>query len=92
MDPMPLRRVRRAFVRELLVCAKVLGDRRTPLSVKGLLVAAVLYGFFPLDLLPDFFPILGIIDDVTVILLPIGIAAHAARPIAREWRRKLKAE
>ena len=44
---------------------------RTPLAAKVLAVAVVAYAFSPIDLIPDFVPVLGLLDDV--ILLPIGI-------------------
>jgi uncharacterized membrane protein YkvA (DUF1232 family) len=44
---------------------------RTPLSVKLLAAAVAAYAFSPIDLIPDFIPVLGYLDDL--ILLPIGV-------------------
>lgn len=43
----------------------------TPLLSKGLCVLVVAYALSPIDLIPDFIPILGYLDDV--ILLPMLI-------------------
>jgi len=46
-------------------------DPRTPLPARllGLLVAA--YALSPVDLVPDFVPVLGLVDDV--VLIPLGV-------------------
>lgn len=44
---------------------------QTPIAAKALAVLVVAYAFSPIDLIPDFIPVLGLIDDA--ILLPIGI-------------------
>jgi uncharacterized membrane protein YkvA (DUF1232 family) len=46
-------------------------DPRTPLIAKILSIGIVAYAFSPIDLIPDFIPILGLLDEA--ILLPIGI-------------------
>ncbi|MEK4485971.1 YkvA family protein [Psychrobacillus sp. FSL H8-0484] len=46
-------------------------DKRVPLSAKLFTAFIVAYAFSPIDLIPDFIPVLGYLDDV--ILLPIGI-------------------
>lgn len=43
----------------------------TPLAAKIAAVLIVAYAFSPIDLIPDFIPVLGLLDEV--ILLPIGI-------------------
>lgn len=44
---------------------------QTPWYAKWLAVAVVAYAFSPIDLIPDFIPVLGFLDDA--LLLPIGI-------------------
>jgi uncharacterized membrane protein YkvA (DUF1232 family) len=44
---------------------------RTPFVAKALAAALVAYAFSPIDLIPDFIPVLGYLDEL--ILLPAGI-------------------
>jgi uncharacterized membrane protein YkvA (DUF1232 family) len=46
-------------------------DPRTPWYAKILVAGIVAYAFSPIDLIPDFVPVLGYIDDL--ILIPLGI-------------------
>jgi uncharacterized membrane protein YkvA (DUF1232 family) len=48
-------------------------DPRTPLGLKALLMAALAYVVLPIDLIPDFVPILGAADDLTVLLLVLDV-------------------
>jgi uncharacterized membrane protein YkvA (DUF1232 family) len=43
----------------------------TPWYVKALAVVVAAYAFSPIDLIPDFIPIVGYLDDL--ILIPLGI-------------------
>jgi uncharacterized membrane protein YkvA (DUF1232 family) len=47
------------------------GDKRTPVLAKLLIGLTVAYLLSPIDLIPDFIPVLGIMDDL--ILVPILI-------------------
>jgi len=44
---------------------------QTPWYAKLLVAAVVAYAFSPIDLIPDFVPVLGYLDDL--VLLPMGI-------------------
>ncbi len=46
-------------------------DARTPWYAKLVVAAIVTYALSPIDLIPDFIPIIGYLDDL--ILLPLGI-------------------
>ena len=46
-------------------------DPRVPWYAKALAVCIAAYAFSPIDLIPDFIPVLGYLDDA--ILLPLGI-------------------
>lgn len=47
-------------------------DSRTPVAAKLVAATAAAYALSPIDLVPDFIPIIGYLDDL--ILLPLGIA------------------
>ena len=47
-------------------------DPRVPWLAKLVVVLVVAYALSPIDLIPDFIPVLGYLDDL--LLLPLGIA------------------
>ena len=71
----------RAFKRELVVYRRVLADERTPLAAKIFLGLAVGYLCMPFDLIPDFIPVLGHLDDVVIVP---GLVYIALRLVPRE--------
>ena len=60
-------------------------DRRVPWVLKMLLPAALAYIVLPIDIVPDFLPILGRIDDLLVLLLAaVLFIALAPREVVAE--------
>ena len=65
-----------------------LKDRETPLAAKIVAGITVAYALSPIDLIPDFIPVLGYLDDV--ILLP-ALAALTVKLIPQAvWKRSQK--
>jgi uncharacterized membrane protein YkvA (DUF1232 family) len=56
---------------ELYVLYLALKDPRTPWYARALVAVIIAYALSPVDLVPDFIPVLGYIDDL--ILIPAGI-------------------
>ena len=66
-------------------------DKRTPLSAKILIGITVGYLLSPIDLIPDFIPVLGLLDDI--ILVPALIALSIKlipRIVLEDAREELK--
>ena len=59
---------------ELKVCQLVWQDKRTPRAAKWLLGLALGYALSPIDLIPDFIPVLGYLDDLVIVPLLVWLA------------------
>ena len=56
-------------------------DKRTPFAAKVVMIFGLLYGFSPLDLVPDFLPIAGQLDDIGVIITAVMIFLRATKGV-----------
>lgn len=61
----------RAIKRDVHAVWLAARDPRTPWFVKALALVAAAYAVSPIDLIPDFIPVLGYVDDI--IIVPLGI-------------------
>jgi uncharacterized membrane protein YkvA (DUF1232 family) len=59
--------IRRSLATELDAYRRVLRHRRTPWLARLLLALAVGYVLLPFDLVPDFIPVLGQLDDLFLV-------------------------
>jgi len=59
----------------------------TPRPAKWVAVAVLAYALSPIDLIPDFIPVLGLLDDI--VLLPLGIALAVRLTPRHLWQARL---
>lgn len=71
----------------LLALWKLFKHPQTPWPAKLVAIAVLAYALSPIDLIPDFIPVLGLLDDV--ILLPLGIALAVKLTPPHLWQARL---
>src|SRR5918996_6549441 len=82
--------IARSFKRELIVYQRVLRDERTPARAKLFLGLAIGYFCMPFDLIPDFIPIIGHLDDAVIIPALVFAALRSVPPeIVSEHREQV---
>lgn len=66
-----LREWARRIKRDVHALYLAAGDSRVPWHAKVVAVAVAAYALSPIDLIPDFIPVLGYLDDLVIV--PLGI-------------------
>ena len=84
-----LRRWARVIKRDVLALYLAARDPRVPWYAKAMAACVAAYALSPIDLIPDFIPVLGYLDDL--LLLPLGILL-AARLVPPAIMAELRAE
>lgn len=64
------------FTQELAFYRRVLAHPRTPRVSKLLLGAAIAYAVSPIDLIPDFIPVIGHLDDLLILPVLVYLAVR----------------
>lgn len=72
----------------LIALWKLFRDPRTPRAPKIAAIVVLAYAVSPIDLIPDFIPILGQLDDL--ILVPLGVALVARLTPQPLWQQLLR--
>ena len=70
----------RRLKREALALYFVARDRRTPWFARALAAMVVAYALSPFDLIPDFIPVLGFLDDLVIVPLGVAVALKLVPP------------
>lgn len=69
---------------------KLFWDGRVSLLLKLIPLAAIGYLVFPFDILPDVIPLLGLVDDVGILILALNLfVAFSPQAVVAEYRQKL---
>ena len=89
-----VRRVLRLPLRgKLRLALALVREPRVPLLVRALPPALVLYLAMPLDIIPDFVPVIGHLDDALVLLIGIALVLRfTPRGVLEEQVERLEAE
>jgi uncharacterized membrane protein YkvA (DUF1232 family) len=85
----PQARALARLVPDCLVLARgLLGDPEVPLRCKLALAGLVAYLVSPVDLVPDFVPVVGLLDDAILVALTLRwiVRAVGADGVRRHWR------
>ncbi|MFH1238132.1 MAG: DUF1232 domain-containing protein [archaeon] len=82
-----MKKIAKKIKTEIKVYKGVLNDKRTPKLEKILLGAGIAYSLSPIDIIPDFIPILGYVDDIILVPLLIFIGLKfIPRKIIKKYR------
>ena len=71
----------------LLALWKLFKHPDTPWAPKLVAMAVLAYAVIPIDLIPDFIPVLGLLDDL--LLLPLGVALVVRLTPVALWQARL---
>jgi uncharacterized membrane protein YkvA (DUF1232 family) len=72
----------------LIALWKLFKHPQTPRAAKVVAIAVLAYAVSPIDLIPDFIPVLGQLDDL--ILLPLGVALAVKLTPPALWEARLR--
>lgn len=77
----------RALKRDVTALWIAARDRRTPWVAKALAGAVAAYALSPIDLIPDFIPVLGYLDDLVIVPAGIWLVVRLIpEPLMAEFR------
>ncbi len=60
--------------KEIIILYYALRDKRTPVTAKLPAILSIIYLLSPIDLIPDFIPFFGYVDDIIIVPLLLNLA------------------
>ena len=66
-----IREAAKSLMRDARLFIRMLADPRSPVVARVIALFAMLYVIFPFDLIPDYVPIYGLVDDIIVVAIAI---------------------
>lgn len=78
----------RALKTEIYAIYLAARDPRTPWHVKALIWFVVAHTLSPIDLIPDFIPVLGYLDDLVITPLGLALAVRSIPPVVLRQARE----
>jgi uncharacterized membrane protein YkvA (DUF1232 family) len=76
---------------EVYVLYQALKDPRTPWYAKALITLIAAYVLSPVDLIPDFIPVLGYLDDIVLVtVVVLMVRKMIPKEVLEEYRQRVK--
>jgi len=72
-----LKEIKNNAKKYIQLCKLIYADPRTPRTAKVLLWIAIAYALSPIDLIPDFIPVIGYLDDMIIVPVLLYIAMRS---------------
>jgi len=71
----------RGIKRDVVALWLAARDRRVPFHAKAVAAAVAAYALSPIDLIPDFIPVIGYLNDLLIVPLGIFLAVRMVPPV-----------
>jgi uncharacterized membrane protein YkvA (DUF1232 family) len=79
--------------KKLRLAGALFKDKRLPLRARLIPPGLVLYLALPIDIIPDFIPVIGYLDDVIVMVVGVGLLLRLTPPhVLEEHLARLEAD
>lgn len=80
----------RKITHELHLLWSILSDRRVPWYIKVLPVIVAMYLLLPFDLIPEFLPIIGQLDDLSLLMIALSLFVRLApSEVVEEYKHRM---